>query len=623
MAPKNCDISEMGNWAVHKQKKGWRNRRFWLPLMLSLGLGVWPAAGTADVTLTAPGADKGLAADLAGASLLLQAQRDNATDPQDLFTAARADYQRLLAALYAHGFYGPVIHILIDGREAASISPIDVPARISQIAITVDPGPAFRFSQARMKPYAPGTVLPPAYRDGRPALSTAIEDAGHAGVMGWRKLGYAKATVASQDITADHKTRTVESQLILSAGPKLRFGRLVIEGAENMTPFAITKISGYHEGDTFSPEVLEKMADRLRSAGTFRSLTIREAEKPTRDDRLDVLLTLKEEPLRRFGFGAEASSLDGTNLSAFWLHRNLFGGAERLRFDALASGVDAKSGVTDYKLGVRLERPATPVTDSSAFVTATFERQDDATSRTTTYSTGVGLTRTFSRTLTGTAELDYTHTTLTAGGVKQKYELISLPVTFKWDRRNDALEPTKGTYLSVGTTPFYGFGQTDSAVRLQVDARIYRTLPSNDRIIGAARLQFGTVTSGSLVNTPPDFLFLAGGSGSVRGYGFETVGVSATPPGGTPYLSGGRSMVALNLEVRGRVNSRIGAAVFYDAAYVSSGATLNGASTFASGVGAGIRYDTGFGPVRLDLAVPVGNAPDHGLKVYVGIGQSF
>jgi translocation and assembly module TamA len=36
-----------------------------------------------------------------------------------------------------------------------------------------------------------------------------------------------------------------------------------------------------------------------------------------------------------------------------------------------------------------------------------------------------------------------------------------------------------------------------------------------------------------------------------------------------------------------------------------------------------VRYDTGFGPVRLDLAVPVGGKTGRGLQVYVGIGQAF
>jgi translocation and assembly module TamA len=42
------------------------------------------------------------------------------------------------------------------------------------------------------------------------------------------------------------------------------------------------------------------------------------------------------------------------------------------------------------------------------------------------------------------------------------------------------------------------------------------------------------------------------------------------------------------------------------------------------GVGAGVRYDLGFGPIRLDIATPLykrrGDSP---IQVYLSIGQSF
>ena len=97
-----------------------------------------------------PGAPDGLRDDLMAASLLQAARRDRVTDPQDLFAAARAEYGRLLGALYAGGYYSGVIHVLIDGREAASIAPLDAPGQISRIEVIVDPGPAFTFSRAEI-----------------------------------------------------------------------------------------------------------------------------------------------------------------------------------------------------------------------------------------------------------------------------------------------------------------------------------------------------------------------------------------------------------------------------------------------------------------------------------------
>src|SRR5690606_11379016 len=95
---------------------------------------------------------------LRAGSLLRAGQRDDVTDPQDILAAAQADYRRLLDLLYADGFYGGSVNILVDGREAADIPPLSPPAAISAIEVRIDPGPRFRFGQAGVAPLAPGTT---------------------------------------------------------------------------------------------------------------------------------------------------------------------------------------------------------------------------------------------------------------------------------------------------------------------------------------------------------------------------------------------------------------------------------------------------------------------------------
>ena len=139
-----------------------------LVLALATGLLLWvPHAYALDaVDFQTPGASDDLHDDLRGASLLLAAQRDNITDPQDLFASARAEYSRLLGALYARGHYSGVIRVLIDGQEAANIAPLDAPQQISRIEIIVEPGPAFAFSNASVSPLAGGTELPKGFATG-------------------------------------------------------------------------------------------------------------------------------------------------------------------------------------------------------------------------------------------------------------------------------------------------------------------------------------------------------------------------------------------------------------------------------------------------------------------------
>jgi len=66
-------------------------------------------------------------------------------------------------------------------------------------------------------------------------------------------------------------------------------------------------------------------------------------------------------------------------------------------------------------------------------------------------------------------------------------------------------------------------------------------------------------------------------------------------------------------------------AAFYDAGYVGAEEGYDGSGNWASGAGLGLRYDTGFGPVRVDVATPVAGGPDDAdaVQIYIGIGQAF
>ncbi|WP_036578937.1 BamA/TamA family outer membrane protein, partial [Brucella anthropi] len=73
-----------------------------------------------------------------------------------------------------------------------------------------------------------------------------------------------------------------------------------------------------------------------------------------------------------------------------------------------------------------------------------------------------------------------------------------------------------------------------------------------------------------------------------------------------------------------RITDSIGAVAFVDAGYVGEKSFPDFSEQMRVGVGGGLRYLTGLGPIRLDVAVPLNRRsgdPSYGL--YVGIGQAF
>jgi len=567
------------------------------------------------------GDDGNLLDEIRGNSLLRLAETDGRTEPQDLFAAAQADYQRIVETLYAVGHYGPVVRIVIDGREAALIPPLNPPARISSITVTVDPGPAFRFGTARIAPLPPGAALAPDFATGKIARSTVVRSAALQGVIDWRGAGHAKADVAGQDITADHATSKLNADITLAPGPLVRFGRMQVNAeGTRVSSGRIRTIASLPEGEIFDPEDLEKSANRLRRTGTFRSVLLTEAETLGPDGSMDITATLIDEKPRRIGAGIELSSFEGVTLEGFWLHRNITGRADRLRIEGKIAGLGGNTGGVDYKLSARFERPAVYGPDTKGFAFAEVAREDEPDYRQDKGTIGIGASRYFSDTLTGELAVALRFSQITDAFGRRDFTLLTFPGYLESDKRNDKLNPTAGSYIKAELTPYVSIRGAGTGGRLLLDARAYRDFGSEGRFVLAGRAQLGAVAGSSIADTPPDYLFYSGGGGTVRGQPYQSLNVDL----GGGLSSGGRSFVGVSGELRARLGeSKFSLVGFADAGYIGAESLYDGTGKWHSGAGLGVRYDTVVGPIRLDVAGPVGGDTGSGLQVYIGIGQAF
>ncbi|WGW03616.1 autotransporter assembly complex protein TamA [Tropicibacter oceani] len=564
------------------------------------------------------GGDDTLEGILTGASLVLTAEKEGNKNPQDILAAAQADYGRLIGALYQEGYYGPVIQITIDGQEAATLPPLTRLPNVSKVVISVDPGPRFKLGRAEITPVTKKTRLPEGFQRGEPARTDVIRDAALAGVDGWREKGHAKADVIEQDVVADHARSRLDVLLRLNPGPLVRFGDLVVDGESAVRQDRIQDIAGIPSGEVFDPDVLVKSAARLRRTGTFSSVTLREADTLDANNQMDVELSLVDAKPRRFGFGAELHSAEGLELSAFWMHRNMFGGAERFRIEGSVGGIGGETEGLDYHLSASLTRPATFTSDTDLFIRLNLDQLEEPTYYSQQASLEVGLTRQFTDELSAEAGIAYRYSDVDDDLGRRQFNHLSFPLSATWDRRNNGLDATKGSYLRADLMPYVGLGGSASGGRVYVDGRIYKGLGEERKVVLAARAQLGSVFGSSIKDTPPDLLFLSGGSGTVRGHSYQSLAIDD----GTDE-TGGRSFVGLSGEVRTTFTDKIGAVAFYDLGYIGANGFVDDTGGWHSGAGLGLRYQTGIGPIRFDVATPVTGPDSSAVQIYLGIGQAF
>ncbi|WP_246162192.1 autotransporter assembly complex protein TamA [Roseovarius faecimaris] len=572
-----------------------------------------------EISLDAPGFDETGTGYLRQASLTFETFNTPQTTAQDLVAAARADYARMVGVLYELGYYSGVVQILVDGREAASISPLASPGEIGSIKITVLPGPVFTFSNTELTPLSPATALPEGFTPGSQAFAGLVKDAADEGVEGWRRIGHAKAKVSDQSITANHRSNTLSARIVIAPGPRLTFGALNVDPVSSVREDRVREIAGLPTGDVFSPEEVDKAAKRLRRTGAFRSVVLIEEEGVGPGDTQPITAQLSDAKPRRIGFGAEISSLEGLALSGFWLHRNLLGGAERFRVEAEASGIGGDTDGIDYRFSTRLDRPATITPDTSLYLLAEVEHLDEPDFNETSARLEGGFSHIFSDDMTGEIGIAYQYTDVDDDAGQRELEHLLMPVRLTYDNRDDPLDATKGYYADVQLTPFIGIDTNAAGAKLYADLRHYRSFGEDDGITLAARVQAGSIAGASITDLPPDMLFYSGGAGTVRGQGYQSLSVDL---GGGNSL-GGRSFLALSAEVRADLFTEWSVVGFADAGFIGQDALGQVNGNWHSGAGVGVRYDTGFGPIRVDVATPLDNDAGKDFELYIGIGQAF
>jgi translocation and assembly module TamA len=197
--------------------------------------------------------------------------------------------------------------------------------------------------------------------------------------------------------------------------------------------------------------------------------------------------------------------------------------------------------------------------------------------------------------------------------------MLSLPLKATYDGTNNELDPTRGFRISGAFEPFYETENANNGVISEATVSSYYGL-ADDRLVLAARASAGSIAGAPLQEVPASRLFFAGGGGSIRGYDYRGVG----PVNRRGEVIGGRSYFTGSVEARVRVTRSVGIVPFLDFGNAFRDELPDFSEPLRYGAGIGVRYFTGLGPLRLDVAVPLNPRDgDPDFAVYIGLGQAF
>ena len=576
-------------------------------------------------TLTFDGGDGDLKGKLEEASALFQEQKEPVNGDLGLVIKARDDRERLLAALYENARYGAVVNITVNGTPIDELPPVPEFPRDRPIPVTVDvePGPAFTIGSVSLTGDA--TKFDPSDYGldiGAQANSTLVISAAGKIVEDLEAEGRPLARLTERGLTADHKTSTVDIRIGAEGGPVADVGEVTVSGTKTVDPEFVEKWSRLDRHKRYSPEEIKDANERLRKLGVFSSIKIVKADRLDQQGRIPLAIEVSDGKQRYFGIGAQFSSLDGFGVQGYWGHRNLFGGAESLKITGSVSrlGEQWDYRELDYLASVEFSKPGIFDAYSTLNVSVIAQQVNPDTYRSTSFTklANIGYELTRQDTITGGFDLTWNETE-DFRGISQ-FLTFSLPITWNRDASDDKLDPHEGYRLRLTGIPSYEIYRSNFFHTIDGQVSAYTSFGEDDGVTLAGKLAMGSLLMApGLKDVPATRRFYLGGGGTVRGYAYQEI----TPRNANGDPLGGRSYMLASFETRVKVTETVGIVPFIDVGTVSS-QTYPDFSDIRAGAGLGIRYATPFGPLRLDVAMPINRYPDGSrFGIYAGIGQSF
>jgi translocation and assembly module TamA len=405
----------------------------------------------------------------------------------------------------------------------------------------------------------------------------------------------------------------VSADFHFAVGALARLGDVRAEPADVFHPGFVRSLRNWRKGEVYTPEHLARLRRDLTATGAVSRVATR-LDPPDADGVRDVVLDVEPAKRNAYELGFGYSTTEGAGIEAQWTRRNFTHRADSL---ALATTL----GQMSQSVNATLTRPdAAGLGHALSFGIAAARDDTEAYTR-----NGVAVFAS----VDAATRLRFGH----SYGLRLAFDAYdNLPnatvlsgfADIRRDTTDFTLDPRAGSILELRTEPTISNSDaaTISFVRATAEARGYRSYGAEQRLTLAGRLRTGWLApvSGSANDAPADRRFYAGGGGSVRGYAYNSIYPHERDDLGlTP---GGQGLTEVSGEARWRFDGRWGAAAFIDGGNAFD--TWRDAADLRWGAGVGVRYDLGFAPLRVDVAIPLNHhETGNAYALYISVGQAF
>ena len=499
----------------------------------------------------------------------------------------------------AAGDANTITHVLVHVEAGPQTNITDVNIDVTGIAAQQD---AQRLTSIRSKWSLPV---------GAPFRQEEWDKAKQQGLDNLQQRDYAAAHIVNSQasITDEEAALSVH----YDSGPRFTLGPLQISGARRYPDSIINNVNPLYLGEQYDVNRLLALQRQIQNTPYYSNVIVGIDNDSEHADMAPIKVQVTEYQAQRvrtgIGYATDTGAqLDGryTNYNVFdnaWVFDSQLQLAQKRQYGLLnlAMPPDDKSFINS--VNASLEHTTLEGVDLRSFHTG-IKRMRTGELYDTTYSL------TYYR-----DDLQQANgATLPADTIVTPGKHQALVPGFAWARRNvdDPIFPRSGSLLTLESGfAIKGLVTDQTFGRLYGRFKQYFPVAQRDVIILRSELG-GVFTEGTASEVPASLLFRAGGTESIRGYGYDSIGNSQN---GTVYPT--KYLMTGSAEYQHWLTPSWGGAVFY---YTGSAADSWAGRSFYSGVGPGLRWRSPVGSLNFDLAYGIQKRE---IRPHISLGIAF
>lgn len=561
-------------------------------------------------------------------------------DVREVSRLRRRAWKAAQAALQTQGYFGATVTLDVSSGAANGGEFWDITidtgerARVRQLGLRFEGALAGEAYAARRQSLRDAWLL----RPGMPFINDDWSHAKSALLDDTARRDFYYARYAQTRAVVDPEVAKADLEVALDSGPPVRMGDLQIIGLKRVPESLIRRYVRYDPGDAYDQTRLDDWQQALQSTSFFRGafVTLDDGtapasqadaaadagtpstagapasppERPSGDApvTLPVRVQVTEGPARYASGSLGVDSDHGIRVEGLYRQNVVFG---------LPVWIETGAGVDEKRQRAFFDVHLPPTMNGSTDSFGVLYEHSDIEGLDTSRA-GLGWKRSQTRKAAGDSRVEYEvrwgvlvayDKTRISGGAR--YEVPSWAATWQWLRRDvdSKYDPREGNLIEVGL----GVGTTldDGKDFYRTSLRAQQWWPIGDRDVLTVRGEIGKVWSRT-DRLPQDFYWRTGGSRSIRGYRYRSIGLErGDAVVGAPVLG------VASIEYTHYFTDVLGANVFVDA---GDAAESFDQFDWHLGYGAGLAVRTPAGPFYVDLAW---GQKDRRLRLEFSLGIAF